>query len=91
MSKLRNFSICLSDLPKSAIYEAKNGKKYISLTSYDNDEPDQYGNDYGIWISQSKEERERKEKRTYVGNGKIIGKNEAKGDKKEESTDGLPF
>jgi hypothetical protein len=89
MSKLRNMSICLSDIPSDAIFTSdKNGKKYLSLSTYDNDEPDKYGNDFPVWITQSKEERESKSKRTYLGNGKIIGKAEAA---KPKTNDGLPF
>jgi hypothetical protein len=92
MSKMRNLSICLSDIPADAIKEGKNGKKYLSLTTYDNDQPDNYGNDFAVWISQTKEERDAKVNRKYLGNGKIVvassGGNAAA---KPKTTDGLPF
>lgn len=94
MSKLRNYSICLSDIPKEAIYESpKNGKKYINLTSWDNDEPDKFGNDFGIWVSQSKEERDRKAPKTYLGNGKIYKSDQPSsgGSVKAGKSDDLPF
>lgn len=93
MSKLRTFSICLSDIPKDAIYESeKNGKKYVSLMSWDNDEPDKYGNHFGISIAQSKEERDRREKKVYVGNGKIYGDQQPSvGSVKERNSNDLPF
>jgi hypothetical protein len=89
MSKLRTFSICLSDIPESAIISHKNGKKYINLVTWDNDEPDKFGNDFSVQIAQSKEERERKEKKVYLGNGKIYKGNESK--QENGGKDGLPF
>lgn len=90
MSKLRTFSICLSDIPTDAIIEHKNGKKYLNLTTWDNDEPDRYGNDFSVQISQTKEERERGDKKVYLGNGKIYkGNGESK--QKDGGKDGLPF
>ena len=71
-----------------------------TYTSWDysiNDETDQYGNNVSFWISQTKEEREAKVKRQYVGNGRIkwtdgnIVKAEFKErEQKSEKTD-LPF
>lgn len=76
MSKSRTFSICLTDLPKSKMLKHENGKIYINLSSWDNDEPDQYGNDFGISIPLTKAEAEAKKagkdiQRIFVGNGKI--------------------
>lgn len=71
---MRTMSICVSDIPKEKLVTGKNGKIYLNLTSYDNDEVDKFGNDFPLFISQSKEEREAKIKRIYLGNGKIQGK-----------------
>lgn len=65
-----NISICLSDLPKEKINKGKNGKKYINLCIATRRQPDQYGNTHAIWVGQSKEERENKAEKVYVGNGK---------------------
>ena len=66
-------SICLTDLPVAAITKSeKNGKKYISLVVDDKKETDQYGNDVTVYVNQSKEDREAKVARTYVGQGKNI-------------------
>ena len=65
-----NISICLSDLPKKKKKKEKNGKKYINLCIAARRQPDQYGNTHAIWVSQSKEERENKAEKVYVGNGK---------------------
>jgi hypothetical protein len=63
-------SICLSDIPKDKITEAKNGKKYLNLTLWVNDTADQYGNIGSIQVSQTKEQREAQEKKQYIGNFK---------------------
>lgn len=72
MSKLMSLSIDLSKIDKSKITEGKNGAKYYSLTIELKDEKDQYGNDLTAWTTQTKEDRESKVNRTYLGNGKII-------------------
>lgn len=63
-------SICLTDIPKEKITTGKNGKKYISIVTDNRREPDQYGNTHTVYINQSKEERESKQTKQYVGNGK---------------------
>ena len=68
---LINCSICLSDIPADRIkLFDKNGKKYLSIVVADLREADEYGNTHSIYISQTKEEREAREKRTYIGRGK---------------------
>lgn len=59
MSSLINFSI------KSA-----NGT-YDKYTMSINDVQDNYGNNASIYVQQTKEEREAKAKKVYVGNGKV--------------------
>lgn len=88
-------SIDLSKIDKSRIIEGKKGGKYYNITITLNDEPDQYEYDVSITEGQTKEERERKDKRKYIGNGKTVfdsggKKAEAKHDIEEESQD-LPF
>ena len=69
MSKLYNGSICLSDIPKDKVTTSeKNGKKYLNINVWVNDELDQYGNIGSIQLSQSKAEREAGEKKVYIGN-----------------------
>ena len=84
MSAIINASIDLSKVDKSKIYE-KDGKKYLSLSISLNDET-RYGNNVSIAISQSKEEREAKALKTYLGNGKVVWNNgEIKNAEKEET------
>ena len=63
-------NICLSDLPKELIHVGKNGKKYINLVCDERKEVGQYGDTHSISLSQSKEEREAKTPKLYVGGGK---------------------
>lgn len=67
---MQKISVCLSDLPKERIETSKNGKKYISLIIAPRKEADKYGNDLTVYINQTKEDRENKAEKVYVGNGK---------------------
>ena len=74
--KRRTMSICLTEIPKEKILIHENGKKYLMLETWDNDEPDKYDNDFSVSVALSKDEIERsktgeKINRTYLGNGRI--------------------
>ena len=69
MAKLISLSIDVTKLDKSRFYQGKKGT-YANLDVWIEDEADQYGNDAGVSESQTKEAREAKAKRNYVGNGK---------------------
>ena len=71
MSALINFSIDVAALPKEKFIAGKNGRVYINLTMSVNDET-RYGNNTGIYVSQTQEEREAKKQKAYLGNGKVI-------------------
>ena len=75
MSKLLNVSIDLTKIDKSKIIEGKKGGKYLNMTVWINDELDQYGNDVSVQQSQSKEEREAKSPKVYLGNGRVYRSN----------------
>jgi hypothetical protein len=51
---------------------AKKNGKGISTTISINDRMDNFGQNVGEWISQTKEEREAKANRIFVGNGKVV-------------------
>jgi hypothetical protein len=95
MGQLINIKVCLSDLPKDKIFTSeKTGKKYIDLTVDERREPDTYGNTHSVSVGQSKEERERRDSRIYVGNGKAytFGQNQQKQESAQiDDKDGLPF
>jgi len=70
MSKLITASINLSKIDKSKIIEGKKGK-YIDLTIWLNDKPDQFGNDVSI-----EQRTEKGADKIYIGNGKIYKQSE---------------
>ena len=74
MSALINFSLDVKSLPKEKFQQHPNGKVYINLTMSVNDET-RYGNNTGIDVSQTQEEREAKKQKTYLGNGKVVWNN----------------
>lgn len=97
MAKLISASIDLTKIDKSRIFE-KDGKKWLNIQIALNDEIDTYGNNVGISINQTKEEREAKEKKVYLGNGKVVWSSEgpvasapAKASVPVSPADDLPF
>ena len=75
MSAIVNFSINVEDIDKSKLIKGKKGS-YLNLTMSINDET-KFGNNSSVSISQSKEEREAKEAKTYLGNGKVVWMSDA--------------
>ena len=75
MSAIVNFSINVEDIDKSKLIKGKKGS-YLNLTMSLNDET-RFGNNASICISQSQEEREAKEAKTYLGNGKVVWMSDA--------------
>ena len=67
-------SINLSAIPKDKIIDGKKGK-YLPITITVNDEVDQFNNQGPMIVSQSKEEREAKVAKTYLGNVKVLWTN----------------
>lgn len=97
MAQLVAVSIDLTKIDKTRIVEGKNGGKYVNLTISVNDEEDQYGNNVSLWQSQTKEEREAKANRLFLGNGKSLWSGTNDTGKKDVSKqlqpqhDDLPF
>lgn len=71
MSQTLNVRVNLSKILKDKVYQGKTGK-FIDLNIYVNDEPSQYGDNVSIALAQTKEEREAKTPRQYIGNGKTL-------------------
>ena len=92
-------SIDLSKIDKSKIVttdkdgnQFKNGAKYLNIDIIVNDEKNQYGQDTSISHSQSKEEREAKEKKVYIGNGKTVyERKESTNQQQKPQGDEMPF
>jgi hypothetical protein len=74
MAQIINTSINLTAIPKDKIIDGKKGK-YLPITITLNDEPDQFGNDGPVTVAQTKDEREAKESKTYLGNAKVVWDN----------------
>jgi len=64
-----NISVCLSDLPKEFITEAKNKngvvKKYIKLKVVGKREPDQYGKTHSVEVDTWKPEEKKYDKSPF--------------------------
>lgn len=67
-----NASICLSDIPVSAIIVAENGKKYLNLNINRKKEKDKYGYDVSLSASRTKEQKAAGEDIKYLGNGRHV-------------------
>ena len=74
MASIIKTSINLNDIPKDKIYVGKKGK-YLPITITLNDEPDQFGNQGPVVVEQTKEERDAKAPKTYLGNVKVVWTN----------------
>lgn len=71
MAKLASLRLNLDKIDKSKIYKGEKGN-YLTLTVSINDQPDQFGNSLSAWVEQSQEERQNKEQKNYLGNGKVF-------------------
>ena len=74
MASIIKASINLSEIPKDKIYVGKKGK-YLPITITLNDDVDQFGNQGPVVVEQTKEEREAKQAKTYLGNVKVVWTN----------------
>ena len=74
MASIIKASINLSEIPADKIITGKKGK-YLPITITLNDEVDQFGNQGPVIISQSKEERESKTDKVYLGNVQVVWTN----------------
>ena len=70
MAVIINTSINLNEIPKNKIIEGKKGK-YLPITITVNDDVDNFGNQGPVIVTQSKEERESKTPKVYLGNVKV--------------------
>ena len=74
MAGIVKANINLDAIPKEKIYKGKKGR-YLPISITINDEPDQFGNQGPVCVDQSKEEREAKADKTYLGNVKVVWTN----------------
>ena len=71
MAQLISISIDVTKITKERLYQGQKGK-YLKLTVSVNDEEDQFGNTVSAYEEQTKEEREGKAPKNFLGNGKVI-------------------
>ena len=71
MSTLITGSIRVDKLPKEKFVKGKDGAVYYNFTISVQDET-RYGNNVAFMDSQTKEERDAKVAKNYLGNGKVV-------------------
>ena len=96
MATLISASLDVTKITKARLNEGK----WLNITISVNNET-KYGNNCGVYENQTKEEREAKDKRNYLGNGKVVWtedgtialaeKEEKKEEKVEAEQKDLPF
>jgi hypothetical protein len=74
MASIIKTSINLNAIPKDKIIDGKKGK-YLPITITINDETDQFGNQGPVMVEQSKDERDSKAPKVYLGNVKVVWTN----------------
>jgi len=72
MATIISASIDLAKIDRSRIIPGKNGAQYYNIQVNLNDEVDNYGNNVSVTTNQTKEEREAKTPKVYLGNGKTV-------------------
>jgi hypothetical protein len=71
MGALLGLSINVEDLPKEKFVKGKKGT-YYNFTISINDKTNDFGQNVSAFDSQTKEEREAKAPKKYLGNGKVF-------------------
>lgn len=88
MAQLLSISIDVTKIKKERLYRGEKGT-YLKLTVSVNDEADQFGNTVSAYEEQTKEERDAKAPKNYLGNGKVFWSGES-GHTKHTSTSSTP-
>ncbi len=88
MGALINLSLRVDKLPKEKFVQGKDGAVYYNFTIGVNDESNQWGQNVSATDSQTKEERDAKKPKSYLGNGNVVWTdgNIKLADKKVEAT-----
>jgi len=71
MGAIINASIRVDKLPKEKFIAGRDGAVYCNISISINDDT-RYGNNMSLSVAQTKEEREAKKPKTYLGNGKVV-------------------
>ena len=88
MGALINLSLRVDKLPKEKFVQGKDGAVYYNFTIGVNDDSNQWGQNVSATDSQTKEERDAKKPKSYLGNGNVVWTdgNIKVADKKVEAT-----
>ena len=89
MASIISANIDLTKIEKAKIYEGKKGK-YYPITIVLNDELGQYGDSGYIQTEQTKEERDAKSQKSYLGNVKVVWTNGSNVEAAERDGGGPP-
>jgi len=65
--------------------------KYLNVSIIVDDKNDKFGNNVSITLSQSKEERDAKAPKTYMGNGKVVWGQGKVEEPTKQTDDSFPF
>ena len=76
MAGIIKTSINLTKIPKDKIIDGAKGK-YLPITITVNEDVDQFGNHGPVVVSQTKEERDAKVEKIYLGNTQVVWTNGA--------------
>lgn len=68
MALIASISIDVKKIDKDKLVKGQ----YLNLDVAVRDETNQYGQNVSLYVSQSKEERESKVAKTYLGNGRVV-------------------
>jgi hypothetical protein len=79
MATILSASLNVAKIDKTKLIAGKTGQ-FLNVTITINDEVDKFGNNASIFESQTKEERDNKTPKNYLGNGKVIWTSEKKND-----------
>lgn len=74
MAGIMKVNLNLDNIPKDKIYKGKKGS-YLTVVVTVNDDVDQFGFQGPVYVDQTKEERDSKEPKTYLGNVKVVWTN----------------
>jgi hypothetical protein len=72
MGALINLSLRVDKLPKEKFVQGKDGAVYYNFTIGINEDTNQFGQNVTATDSQTKEEREAKKPKSYLGNGTVV-------------------
>ena len=93
MASIIKASIDLNKIPKDKV-KKKNGQAWLDLTIGLNDDTNEYGNNAAVWVRQSYEQYKVKDKKEYLGNGRVAysSGNVVKAEvQQKDDADGLDF